>query len=113
DFYWACHLRGGRCTTISATVPLSLRGARRRSDLDVPGPHGTRLLRFARNDIGNGLLIGGSPRLISWPMSRSSQITQPEAPRPLPNPPPQAGEGRMGAALVLFSGGQDSTTCLA
>src|SRR5438094_7815384 len=31
---------------------------------------------------------------MSWPMSRTSQITQPEA------------------ALVLFSGGQDSTTCL-
>jgi len=32
---------------------------------------------------------------MSWPMSQSSQILQPEA------------------ALVLFSGGQDSTTCLA
>jgi 7-cyano-7-deazaguanine synthase len=32
---------------------------------------------------------------MSWPMSLTSQITQPEA------------------ALVLFSGGQDSTTCLA
>src|SRR5438552_3797193 len=34
-------------------------------------------------------------RLCPWPMSRTSQIIQPEA------------------ALVLFSGGQDSTTCLA
>ncbi|HEX5453756.1 MAG TPA: 7-cyano-7-deazaguanine synthase QueC [Stellaceae bacterium] len=36
-----------------------------------------------------------------------------EAPDPHPNPPAQAGEGREGAALVLFSGGQDSATCLA
>ena len=42
-----------------------------------------------------------------------TQFSQPEAARPHPNPPAQAGKGREGAALVLFSGGQDSTTCLA
>ena len=53
------------------------------------------MLRFARNDAKSGLLIDRRNALMSWPMSRTSQITQPEA------------------ALVLFSGGQDSTTCLA
>ncbi len=48
-----------------------------------------------------------------WPMSQISHVIQPEAAGPLPNPPPLAGEGGVGAALVLFSGGQDSTTCLA